>query len=174
MRGEGGGGNSSGAERSENKVCPKAVRRVYENDQPASSSTSTDASNGEYILLWENVLDAFKEGVIHIRSGAVVLPFLKGPDFKKLDPLRIAAVPGATLDVVVRGRPEQRELSLESLQRALPGAHQQGEHNNADPVLNTSGVATAKQTPAGELVEAAWENYTHIGNPNAGPALCYL
>ncbi|KAG0350579.1 hypothetical protein BGX24_008058, partial [Mortierella sp. AD032] len=84
-----------------------------------------------------------------------------------LDPLRIAAVPGVTLDVVLRGGLEEKELSLESLRKALPGAHQQGDHNNADPAVNTS--ATVRRNPSGGLVEAAWENYTHIDNPDAGP-----
>ncbi|KAG0365290.1 hypothetical protein BGX24_004209, partial [Mortierella sp. AD032] len=116
----------------------QAVRRVYENELPCSSSAPAgiiylvcqpDASSGKDILLWDDVLDAFKENVIHIRSGAVVLPFLKGPDFKKLDPLRIASVPGATLDVVIRALPEEKELSLESLRKALHCAHQQCIHN---------------------------------------------
>ncbi|KAK3824264.1 MAG: hypothetical protein J3R72DRAFT_479541 [Linnemannia gamsii] len=112
----------------------QVVRRVYENEQPANSSALAgriylvchpDASSGKDILLWDDVLAAFKEEVIHIRSGGVALPFLKGPDFRKLDPLRIAAVPGVTLDVVVRGRPEEKVLSLDPLQKALPGAQQQ-------------------------------------------------
>ncbi|KAK3824262.1 MAG: hypothetical protein J3R72DRAFT_528789 [Linnemannia gamsii] len=124
----------------------QAVRRVYENEQPVSNSAPTgithlvcqpDASSGKNILLWDDVLDAFKEDVIHIRSGTVVLPFLKGPGFKKLDPLRIAAVPGATLDVVIRGRPEEKELSLGSLQEAMPGAHQQCNHNKSNGNIDT-------------------------------------
>ncbi|KAG0274731.1 hypothetical protein BGZ95_009514 [Linnemannia exigua] len=85
------------------------------------------------------------------------------------DPLRIAAVPGATLDIVVRGRLGEKELSLESLQVALPGAHQRKNHNNADPPCNSSAVATARRNPAGGHVEAAWDNLTHIDNPDAGP-----
>ncbi|KAK3824247.1 MAG: hypothetical protein J3R72DRAFT_479529, partial [Linnemannia gamsii] len=117
----------------------QAVRRIYENEQPASSTTPAgviylvcqpDPSSGKDILLWDDVLDAFKDDVIHIRSGAVVLPFLKGSDFKKLNPLRVAAVPGATLDVVIRARQEEKELSLESLRKALLCAHQQCNHNN--------------------------------------------
>ncbi|KAG0351030.1 hypothetical protein BGX24_007943, partial [Mortierella sp. AD032] len=87
-----------------------------------------------------------------------------------LVPLRIAAVLGVTLDVVLRGRPDEKQLSLESLQKTLPGAHQQRDRNNTAPALNTSIVAAVRRNPAGGLVEAAWENYTHIDNPDAGPA----
>ncbi|KAG0272572.1 hypothetical protein BGZ95_011680, partial [Linnemannia exigua] len=157
----------------------QAVRRVYENEQPASSTTPAsiiylvchpDASSGKVILLWEDVLAAFKEDVIHVRSGAIVLPFLKGTGFKNLDPLRIAAVPGATLDVVVRNRLEDKELSLESLQVTLPGAHQLDDHDNADPAFNPPAIATARRNPVGGTVEAAWDNLTHIDNPDAGAA----
>ncbi|KAK3836861.1 MAG: hypothetical protein J3R72DRAFT_423719 [Linnemannia gamsii] len=40
---------------------------------------------------------------LYVRSGDIALPFLRGPDFKNLDPPRLAAIPGVTLDVVVTG-----------------------------------------------------------------------
>ncbi|KAF9120577.1 hypothetical protein BGW39_011257 [Mortierella sp. 14UC] len=61
-----------------------------------------DAASEKTIILWDDVLDAFKT-VVHVRDGARVLSFLKGSDLKNLDPLRIAAAPDATLDVVVEG-----------------------------------------------------------------------
>ncbi|KAG0369333.1 hypothetical protein BGX24_002470 [Mortierella sp. AD032] len=152
----------------------QAVRRVYENEYPVISTTPAsiiylvcqpDAS--QHILLWDDVLDAFKEDVIHIDLEPLFFLFLK--DLTLENPLRIAAVPGATLDVVIRGRQEEKGLSMESLQKALPGTHEEGRHNNADPAFNIFAVATAKQTPAGGLVEASWENYTHINDPDAGP-----
>jgi hypothetical protein len=42
-----------------------------------------DTSSGKDILLWDDILAAFKEDVIHVLSGTIILPFLKGPDFKK-------------------------------------------------------------------------------------------
>ncbi|KAF9143801.1 hypothetical protein BG015_000298 [Linnemannia schmuckeri] len=88
------------------------VRRIYENEDSTNTSTTSaetvylvchpDPSLGKAILLWDDILAAFKDDVLHVRSGAVVLPFLKGPDFKNLEPLRIATVPGITLDVVIR------------------------------------------------------------------------
>jgi hypothetical protein len=71
----------------------QAVRRVYENEHSANSSTvptetlylvcHPDPSLGKDILLWDDILAAFKDNIVHVRSGAVVLPFLKGSDFKK-------------------------------------------------------------------------------------------
>ncbi|KAG0275710.1 hypothetical protein BGZ95_008458, partial [Linnemannia exigua] len=86
-----------------------------------------------------------------------------------LDPLRIATVPGTTLDAVIRDRPEEKELSLESLQKMLPDAHQQRDNNKTDTAFNAYAVATTRRNPANGLVEAAWENYTHIDNPDTGP-----
>ncbi|KAF9118189.1 hypothetical protein BGW39_001390, partial [Mortierella sp. 14UC] len=42
----------------------------------------SDPSTGRDIVLWDDVPAAFKEDIVfHIRSGAVVLPFLKGLGF---------------------------------------------------------------------------------------------
>ncbi|KAF9294533.1 hypothetical protein BGZ88_003702 [Linnemannia elongata] len=103
----------------------QAVRRICETEESVNATTTPtstmylvshpDPASGKDILLWDDILAAFKVDVVHVRSGAVVLPFLKGPDFKNLDPLRIATVPGVTLDVVVR-RPMNgsNDLELES------------------------------------------------------------
>ncbi|KAG0371431.1 hypothetical protein BGX24_001682 [Mortierella sp. AD032] len=61
-----------------------------------------------------------------------------------LIPHRIAAVPSAVLDVVK-------------------------EQETASQPTNTTN--TIRRNPVGGLVEAAWENYTHIDNPNVGPPL---
>lgn len=73
----------------------QAVRRVYENKYHSSSSSSTasssdiihimchsDPTSGKDILLWDDIKAAFDD-VLHVRSGTVVLPFVKGSDFKK-------------------------------------------------------------------------------------------
>ncbi|KAF9132065.1 hypothetical protein BGW39_000860 [Mortierella sp. 14UC] len=97
----------------------QAVRRVYENeDATVVTATSTtfhiachpDVCLGKDIILWDDIVAAFKD-VVHVRSGTMILPFLKGPDFKNLDPLRIAAVPGVTLDVVIKGQSVRAESS---------------------------------------------------------------
>lgn len=59
-----------------------------------------DPATKRNIVLWEDILIPFK-GATYIRQGATVVPFLKGQDFKNLEPLRIAAVPNVILEVVV-------------------------------------------------------------------------
>lgn len=71
----------------------QAVRRVYASGYSANNCTSStetiylvchpDPSSGKDILLWDDIKAAFDHFVIHVRSGAVVLSFLKGADFKK-------------------------------------------------------------------------------------------
>ncbi|KAG0376456.1 hypothetical protein BGX24_007718 [Mortierella sp. AD032] len=150
----------------------QAIRRVNDDDNNNDNTTTTttteetaaaasssrvfhlpyypDATSGKDILLWEDIRAAFDD-VLHVRAGSIILPFLKGPDFKNLDPLRIAAVPSATLDVVVRGPLRERELSLESLQEALPGTPQESAQAPASTTTTTSKVDTAKLNPAGGL-----------------------
>ncbi|KAH7060279.1 hypothetical protein BKA57DRAFT_487989 [Linnemannia elongata] len=68
----------------------QAVRKVYENDSLASVPAVSDifhvacypdVSSGKDIILWDDILAAFKN-VVHVRFGTMILPFLNGPDFK--------------------------------------------------------------------------------------------
>ncbi|KAG0377314.1 hypothetical protein BGX24_006336 [Mortierella sp. AD032] len=114
---------------------PTAQRRLY-------------ASSGRDIVLWDDILAVFKSA-LYVRSGAVALPFLKGLDFKNLDPLRIVAVPGASLDLVVRGQPNDKELSVENLQDSLPDAPHENRATSPRPQRPTPQpqLATALQPP---------------------------
>ncbi|KAF9122006.1 hypothetical protein BG015_005675, partial [Linnemannia schmuckeri] len=126
-------------------------------------------------------LQAVFKNVAYVGDGKRILPFLKGSDFKNLDPLRIAAAPNTTLDVVVAGSgvntdgslvKEQsststpaKELSLKSLQKALPDTPQR---NSGDS--QASNPNTVRRNPACGSVEVAMENYTHVEIPyNALP-----
>lgn len=42
----------------------------------------TDPSNGRKIILWDDILHGFKDAA-HARHGIKIIPFIKGPDFKK-------------------------------------------------------------------------------------------
>ena len=75
----------------ENPPHVQAVRRVYENGGPVIGATPSDIlhlachsdpSSGKDIVLWDDIQAAFKN-VVHVRFGTVILPFLKGPDFKR-------------------------------------------------------------------------------------------
>ncbi|KAG0290098.1 hypothetical protein BGZ96_006453 [Linnemannia gamsii] len=167
----------------------QVVRRVYEKEDLNTTASLSkvfrlewhvDDVSGKNIILWDDILAAFKD-VVHVRVGEKILPFLKGRNFKTLDPLRIAAIPGVTLDVVVTGQlvhPEStssqeaqtksplKELSLRSLQNALPTTPH--EHNSVSS--NSLVTNTIRRNPAYGLVEEALENYTHIENPATAPA----
>ncbi|KAG9065875.1 hypothetical protein KI688_002172 [Linnemannia hyalina] len=93
----------------------QAIRPIYKISPSASTSavSTTPPSNleivqievrldsdGKDIILWDDILSAFKDAV-NIRRGVKVLPFLKDKEFKNLHPLRIAAVPNTVLDVLV-------------------------------------------------------------------------
>ncbi|KAG0282656.1 hypothetical protein BGZ96_000260 [Linnemannia gamsii] len=167
--------------------CNQAVRRVYENEDLNTTTSLSkvfylecnyDDVSAKDIILWDDILAAFKD-VVHARSGAKILPFLKGRNFKTLDPLRIAAVPGVTLDVIVTGqlvRPEStssqaqtktllKEMSLESPLNSPPRTPQKhGSASFNNPVTNA-----VERNPAYGLVEEALENYNHIDNPATAP-----
>ncbi|KAG0369332.1 hypothetical protein BGX24_002469 [Mortierella sp. AD032] len=158
----------------------QAVRRVdpsrplsLQRDAPADIIylvCHSDPSSGKDIILWDDVLAAFKEDVVvHIRNEAVVIPFLKGLNFENLYPLRIAAIPGITLDVVVKGgQLSEKEQPLECLHNVLPGTPQE---SSASKISNSDNVPTARRNPAGGLVEEAMDAYRNNDNPAFVPRL---
>ncbi|KAG0374139.1 hypothetical protein BGX24_010788, partial [Mortierella sp. AD032] len=166
----------------ESHLNVQAVRRVYENELPTNCSTTTpappgtiylvchsDDSSGKDILLWDDILAAFKDDVIHVRYGAVVLPFLKGPNFKNLEPLRIAKIHGATLNIVVKGQLNEQVLLVEPPQKGLITRQ---ENSNARPASASSTTpATIERnpiaTPIGEASESSTHNHNHNQNQNS-------
>ncbi|KAG0269597.1 hypothetical protein BGZ95_002012, partial [Linnemannia exigua] len=69
-----------------------------------------DPATLKEVVLWDDVIQAFNDA-LHIRHKAKVVPFLKGADFRVLEPRRIAAIPGAVLDVMVEGKPTQEVIT---------------------------------------------------------------
>ncbi|KAF9082302.1 hypothetical protein BGX23_012598 [Mortierella sp. AD031] len=137
----------------------QAVRLVNKDGLPAASPSHSnvvhiachpDPSDGKDIILWDDILAAFKDA-LQIRYGTRILPFLKGPDFKNLDPLRIAAVPDTILDVVVEGQSvvTQGQLVAAETETALPPAYS---------TLDMSTLATSLPTANSQPVHA------HKGN----------
>ncbi|KAF9153948.1 hypothetical protein BG015_002254 [Linnemannia schmuckeri] len=150
----------------------QAVRRVNESDNENDQSSSTesaiihlavhpDLTSGKDVILWDDIKATFDD-VIHVRSGTVVQTFLKGSDFKILNPLRIAAVPEVTLDVVVRNK---AELSLESLQTALP----KGEVDENTSTTSDTAVTVSGRSPTYGLENVAMEASKNNDNPDAKP-----
>ncbi|KAG0279090.1 hypothetical protein BGZ95_002276, partial [Linnemannia exigua] len=130
----------------------QAVRKVYEDDTPFAGTTATftifhiachpDGVSGKDIILWDDIVAAFKD-VIHVRSGTLILPFLKGPDFKNLDPFRIAAVPGVTLDVIVKGQRVPTESASQQQGQS------RGTHSNRHNAIPDMPQQELRQTPQG-------------------------
>ncbi|KAG0066987.1 hypothetical protein BGZ89_006668 [Linnemannia elongata] len=89
-----------------------------------------DPSSGKDILLWVDITTAFYD-VLQVRSGPS----------STWTPLRIAAFPGVTLQVVIR---DKVELSLESLQTALPCDEID---KTIPPNYNSTITATSSCTP---------------------------
>ncbi|KAF9902552.1 hypothetical protein EC991_004804 [Linnemannia zychae] len=67
-------------------------------------------ASGKEIVLWDDILIVFRDAV-YLQHGQRVVPFLKGGDFKNLVPWRIAAIPGAILDVIVAREEEQPDTT---------------------------------------------------------------
>ncbi|KAF9156118.1 hypothetical protein BG015_007160 [Linnemannia schmuckeri] len=153
--------------------------------------SSTSSPSGKTILLWSDVLMVFP-AASYLQHKTKALPFLKGASFKTLEPLRVAAVPGDVLDVVLRaggssgsggdGLTQRATRPLAPL--ATPLQTQPLVMNVtstphtvpvAAPLIATSAAdSAARRNPVyGDELEAM-ENYSHIDGPNTsarGPQL---
>lgn len=172
----------------------QAIRCVYDNGQPSTASDiihivcHPDPASGKDVLLWDDIKATFDD-VIHVQSGTVLQSFLRGADFKILDPLRIAFVPGVTLDIVVRGRlvraeassqqelsimSPSHELSVESPQQTLLRVNDEGISTSAQTLDSNTVTKTPKTSrdprdPAYGLENIAMEAYRNNDNPAFAP-----
>ncbi|KAF9301949.1 hypothetical protein BGZ91_009449, partial [Linnemannia elongata] len=96
-----------------NAVLPATPDEIYHVD------TQLDPDTQKEVVLWDDILQAFKN-VVQVRNKTRVVPFLKGRDLRILEPRRIAAMPYIVLDVVVDISLMDKEVaSLQFQQLAL-------------------------------------------------------
>ncbi|KAF9102148.1 hypothetical protein BGX29_004922, partial [Mortierella sp. GBA35] len=134
--------------------------RLASTNRTVDIVTRPDTSVRKEIVLWEDVLMVFPDA-LYLQHGAKALPFLKGSDFKTLDPPRIVAVPNAVLEVFNKGQSAEGDI-------ALPPSQETTRHGNI------SAASAVRRKPVYGLVEEALENYTHIDIPKTsapGPQL---
>ncbi|KAF9150612.1 hypothetical protein BG015_007544 [Linnemannia schmuckeri] len=74
-----------------------------------------DPATDKEVVLWDDVMLAFNDA-LHVRHKARILPFLKGPDFRVLEPRRIAAVPDTVLDVIIECKEQDANKQQQQLQ----------------------------------------------------------
>ncbi|KAH7036547.1 hypothetical protein BKA57DRAFT_509822 [Linnemannia elongata] len=127
-------------------------------------TTHQDPSSGKAIVIWSDVLRVFRDA-LYLQHGQRVLPFMKGSDFKDLDPPRIAAIPDEILDIVV-----EDSSPVDSAPRRPQDSTTEELYEKEDTVIDLS----VRRNPVEGDELAAMENYTHIDRPNLlarGPQL---
>ncbi|KAF9273827.1 hypothetical protein BGZ88_003486, partial [Linnemannia elongata] len=127
-----------------NAVLPATPDEIYHVD------TQLDPDTQKEVVLWDDILQAFRN-VVQVRNKTRVVPFLKGKDFRILEPRRIAAVPYIVLDVVVDSSLMDKEVaSLQFQQLALQPVPLQNVDNTikvgAAP-QNATPISTVTSTP---------------------------
>ncbi|KAH7036546.1 hypothetical protein BKA57DRAFT_509821 [Linnemannia elongata] len=137
--------------------------RLTSQDRTIHITTHQDPSSGKIIVLWNDVLRVFPDA-LYLQRGKRVLPFLKGADFEDLRPPRIAAIPGAVIDVIVK----------DELKQVAAGQQQEGPTTTlveAPPqpipaISIATATSTVKRNPAYGDELAALENNNHIDPPS--------
>ncbi|KAG0274208.1 hypothetical protein BGZ95_010010, partial [Linnemannia exigua] len=147
----------------------QAFRSVHKCQKPSTTSAPldsdditlidchTDPETHKDFILWEDIQQAFDEALL-VRHKTKMLPFVKGPDYRPLEPRRIAAVLGVVLDVIVGGQLSSAEIAV--LQRTIQGM------SPDSPVL---GPADTRRNPEYGLERQLLENYSYIGSPVQQP-----
>ncbi|KAF9125969.1 hypothetical protein BGW39_007019 [Mortierella sp. 14UC] len=149
------------------------VIRLASKNKTVHIATYQDLSSGRRIVLWSDITIVFRDA-LYLQHGHNVLPFLKGAAFKELEPLRVAAVPGAVLDIVLKDDLTQDGGSQqEKTQRTYLGTSARLYQDESVVSISAATATVAKDPQYGE-VAAAMENYTYMERPNLsarGPQL---
>ncbi|KAF9279737.1 hypothetical protein BGZ88_012569 [Linnemannia elongata] len=159
----------------------QAVRPVSKINLDPSAVTPAPTENfkcrsnpatGEYFVLWEEILDVFTNAR-YARHEATVVPFMKDANFVTLMPLRIEAVPGAVLDIVVDSplvRPEAAIQQTTIADTPKEAKVQDTFQEDTTLKLASSPASNApRRNPVYGLVETAMQNYSHIDHPDIRP-----
>ncbi|KAF9290288.1 hypothetical protein BGZ88_007388 [Linnemannia elongata] len=120
----------------------------------------TDPDTNKDFIFWEDIQQAFDEA-LSVRNTTKVLPFVRGNDYRVLEPRRIVAVPDIVLDVVV-GR-ESTAAEVDEMERTV--------QNLSPRTPPQSSCNTPRRNPAyGDVLEAI-QNYNHMDVPPSAPRL---
>ncbi|OAQ29636.1 HCP-like protein [Linnemannia elongata AG-77] len=134
----------------------QVIRLVGSNSRTVHITTHQDPSSGKHIVLWADILQVFRSA-LYLQHGQRVLPFMKGNDFKDLDPPRIAAIPSAILDIVIEGSPLVDNDTWPPQDPMIQDPYE---------MENTYIDLSARRNPVEGDEMAAMENYTHMDRPN--------
>ncbi|KAF9408450.1 hypothetical protein BGZ76_005869, partial [Entomortierella beljakovae] len=96
-----------------------------ESEEVVSFPTNYDSSIGKDVILWEDILLAYKNAT-HIRDGALIIQFLKGNDLRSLEPLRIVAKQNAIYEIIVddnSGNLVEQNIMSNKLTDAIDSEH---------------------------------------------------
>ncbi|KAK5820648.1 hypothetical protein F5H01DRAFT_411875, partial [Linnemannia elongata] len=166
-----------------NAVPPATPDEIYHVD------THPDPETQKEIVLWDDILQAFKNAEL-VRHKTWVVPFLKGKDFtiSSLQPRRIAAMPDAILDVVVDTTAIDHRIMTPQIQQqdsALlpPPTYESTMRDDVDPSCNVPTTLsssstlspppittlTARNTAANNLDETLMARLSLSGKPLESP-----
>ncbi|KAF9900242.1 hypothetical protein EC991_007695 [Linnemannia zychae] len=117
----------------------------------------TSPDNEQDFVLWEDIQQAFEEALF-VRHRSKMLTFMKGSDYRPLEPRRIPAIPGVVLDVVVGG-----EMSSADIARL-----QQGIQDISITTFQQESEVSRRHPEYG-IENQALENFSYIENPAQQP-----
>ncbi|KAK3819326.1 MAG: hypothetical protein J3R72DRAFT_529261 [Linnemannia gamsii] len=141
------------------RVGPLGSNKIY-----YITTHSDPSSSNKSIILWNDILVVYPNALF-IQHDTRVIPFLKGKDFKDLEPRRFAAIPSVVLEVVVHDPMATTTLASAAITTTPPTTTAipppttttttQVERNRSD----TKTASTTASTTA-----TAWTNHSRSNN----------
>ncbi|KAG0371630.1 hypothetical protein BGX24_001407, partial [Mortierella sp. AD032] len=174
-------------ERNDNPEELTQAVRIIQKDQPLSSIPSPGPDDIFYLdchidptiekpfILWEDILQAFQD-VVQVRYEARILPFMKGPDFRTLEPRRIAAIPDTVLDIVVSdplGTTDMPSSGVLQQDSSSPTSQRgEGEETDKESIVSQEASTTVytRRSPAYGPEGEAMDKYRNHDNTAFRPA----
>ncbi|KAF9150500.1 hypothetical protein BG015_007706 [Linnemannia schmuckeri] len=172
------------AVRSVNKNLPPTFVLPARPDEIFHIDICVNPETKEEFVLWEDILQAF-DNAVQVRERTRVVSFLKGPDYRTLEPRRIDVVPNTVLDVIVNtpltntevASPVVQQLGLQLLSNesnvdvkidSLNVSPTSSAASSAPVIIHTifsSTTTKARRNPVYGQEETAMDNYWHIDRP---------
>ncbi|KAG0365483.1 hypothetical protein BGX24_004131 [Mortierella sp. AD032] len=123
----------------------------------------TDPETKKDFILWEDIQQICSD-VAFVKNETKVVPYLKGADFRPLEPRRIAAVPNIVLDVVAGGDSPATPAPIPG-KAAYSLTPQLDRINRDDSSSRASHPRTPRRNPVEGDPGTAMENYNYMKNP---------
>ncbi|KAF9426965.1 hypothetical protein BGZ76_002528, partial [Entomortierella beljakovae] len=128
--------------------------------------THRDEANGRDIVLWDDISSTF-DSPLYVRNGSLSVPFIKGDDFKILEPRRIQAYQDVVLNVIVKGITKFKNYEITEGNTLVDETIGFKERNTASGYVNNTSCPPPTLKPGLNLFQGVGHGDTNLTTINS-------